>query len=208
VIGILGGTFDPIHFGHLRPALEIVEMLSLEELRFIPSAKPPHRWQPVASAEDRLAMVKLAIQAYEKFTLDDREYHREGASYTIDTLKSVRTDIGNHKPLCMIIGLDAFQSFTSWKDWQKILDETHLVVSTRPGYQLAESEEDWVKTRLSSDPDELQKKPSGKILFCEVTQLDISATNIRKQLLNGNSCSYMTPEKVCEYINKHKLYTN
>ena len=208
MIGILGGTFDPVHFGHLRPALEITEQLSLEELRFIPSAKPPHRWQPVASAEDRLAMVKMAIKETGKFILDDREYHRDGASYTIDTLKSIRAEIGKDKTLCMIVGLDAFQSFTSWKDWQQILDLTHLVVSARPGYQLEKQEADWVESRLTSNVKELHKKPAGMIFFSEVTQLDISATNIRNQIAKGNSCSYLSPEKVCNYIRKHKLYIN
>ena len=208
MIGILGGTFDPVHFGHLRSALEITEQLSLEEMRFIPSAKPPHRWQPLASAEDRLAMVKMAIKENGKFTLDDREYHRDGASYTIDTLKSIRTEIGTDKALCMIVGLDAFQSFASWKDWQQILDLTHLIVSTRPGYQFEKQEADWVERRLTSNTKELHKKAAGMIFFCEVTQLDISATNIRKQITNGNSCSYLSPEKVCNYIRKHKLYIN
>jgi nicotinate-nucleotide adenylyltransferase len=206
VIGILGGTFDPIHFGHLRPALEILETLSLDELRFIPSAKPPHRWQPEATAEDRLEMVKLAIQTNDKFKLDDREYHREDASYTIDTLRSLRDEIGDQQALCMIIGLDAFQSFTSWRDWQKIFDLSHLVVSTRPGYDIAEISQEWLQQRLVKSADELNKMPAGKVYFCDVTQLDISATNIRKQLLKGNSCRYLTPDTVYDYINKHKLY--
>ena len=206
MIGILGGTFDPIHFGHLRPALEIVEKLSLEELRFIPSAKPPHRWQPEARAEDRLQMVKLAIKGTDKFILDDREYHRDGASYTIDTLETIRSEIGHTKPICMLLGLDAFQSFDSWREWQKILDLSHLVVSTRPGYQ-TQNTESWTEGRIVNDVNDLLQHKVGKIFFCDVTQLDISATNIRKQMHNGGSCRYLTPKKVCKYIMKHKLYT-
>ena len=122
----------------LRPALEIAEQLSLDEVHFIPSANPPHRWKPEASSTDRLEMVRLAINNTDNFILDDREYHRDGASYTIDTLKSIRDEIGSEQPLCMIVGLDAFQSFTSWRDWQGILNLCHLVVSTRPGYETQE----------------------------------------------------------------------
>lgn len=205
MIGIIGGTFDPIHFGHLRPALEIFEQFSLDELRFIPSAHPPHRWQPEASAEHRINMTTLAIDPIEGFTLDDREYRREGASYTVDTLKSIRQEIGNDRPLCMIIGLDAFQSFTQWRDWQKILTLTHLVVSPRPGYKLS-AEDQWVQAYLTKDATELKQYAAGKIFVAEVIQFDISATKIREQLLNGFSASYLLPETIRKYIDKHRLY--
>lgn len=205
MIGIIGGTFDPIHFGHLRPALEIMEQFSLEELRFIPSASPPHRWQPDASAEHRIKMTKLAIEAIEGFTLDDREYHREGASYTVDTLKSIRNEIGNEVPLCMIIGLDALQSFTQWHDWQRILTLTHLVVSPRPGYKKS-SADAWVQPYLTTDALELKQQTAGKVFFAKVIQFDISATEIREQLHNGNNISYLLPESVRKYIDKQRLY--
>lgn len=207
MIGLIGGTFDPVHFGHLRPALEIAEQLALEEVRFIPSATPPHRWQPVASAQQRLDMVKHAIKDETLFTIDDREYHRDGASYTIDTLKSIRNDIGTKQPLCMIIGFDAFQSFTQWHDWQGILQLTHLIVSSRPGYDQKEMD-DWVQQRYVDTPKELHKKPVGLIYFAKVTQLDISATLIREQLSNGKSSRFLTTDAVHEYIVRNKLYRN
>ena len=214
MIAILGGTFDPIHFGHLRPAVEIVEKLSLSELRFIPSAKPPHRWQPKASAAHRLKMVKKAIKAYPKFVLDEREYHRlekdNIASFTIDTVRSIREEIGEAEPLGMIVGTDAFQSFTSWRDWEDILDTVHLIVASRPGYSYQENDDkktqDWVQQRLETDANELHKSASGKVFFCDVTQLDISATFIRKQLDEAKSCCYLTPKKVIKYIKKHTIY--
>ena len=210
MIAILGGTFDPIHFGHLRPALEIVEKLSLKELRFIPSAKPPHRWQPKASAEHRMKMVKLAIKAYPKFIFDDREYIRlkndQVASFTIDTVRSIREEIGASEPFAMIVGMDAFQSFTSWRDWEKILEATHLIVASRPGYDDAEKAQDWVQQRLADTVDELHQNAFGKVYFCAVTQLDISATYIRNQIDKGDSCSYLTPKKVIKYMRKHSLY--
>lgn len=225
MIGILGGTFDPIHFGHLRPAVEICEKLSLKELRFIPSAKPPHRWQPEASAEHRLKMVKMAIKAYSKFVIDEREYHRLAesnvASFTIDTVRSIREEIGDKEPLAMIVGMDAFQSFTSWRDWEDILDTVHLIVASRPGYSLQDKQSktskqseadkpikdiDWAEQRLETNVDQLHESASGKIYFCDVTQLDISATFIRQQINEGNSCTYLTPKKVNKYIKKNTLY--
>lgn len=205
MIAIIGGTFDPIHFGHLRPALDIAEQLSLKEVRFIPSATPPHRWQPVASAEQRLDMVKLAIKDTPIFTVDDKEYHRQGASYTIDTLKSIRNEIGIDESLCMIIGFDAYQSFTQWRDWQEILKLTHVVVSSRPGYD-QDTLEGWAKPYHTDSPKELDNKSSGLLYFANVTQLDISATYIRQQISKGKSVQFLTSNAVNEYIKRNKLY--
>ena len=206
MIGILGGTFDPIHFGHLRPALEIFEQLELDELRFIPSANPPHRWQPEASAEHRLEMVKLAVKSVDGFIVDEREYHREGASYTVDTLASIREEIGDNKPLCMLIGMDAFKHFTTWHDWQGILKLAHIVISSRPGTAEVEID-DWMVGRVTKSAKDLQKTSAGKLFFAEVSQLEISATYIRKQILKGKSSLYTTPIVVSEFIQKNKLYT-
>ena len=210
MIAILGGTFDPIHFGHLRPALEIVEKLNLSELRFIPSAKPPHRWQPQADARHRLKMVKKAIKTYPKFVIDEREFDRlekdNTASFTIDTVRSIREEIGESESLGMIVGMDAFQSFTSWRDWEDILDTVHLIIASRPGYDKQETSLDWVQNRLVSEADELHNVASGKVYFCDVTQLDISATYIRNQIDKAQSCCYLTPKKVNKYIIKHNLY--
>ena len=205
MIGIIGGTFDPIHLGHLRPALEIAEIFSFNELRFIPSANPPHRWKPEASAEHRLEMVKLATKNEPVFNVDDREYHREGPSFTIDTIRSIRNEIGNEHPLCMIIGLDAFQSFTKWRDWQNILELTHLLVSSRPGYDQMQKEQ-WADRYRTENVKSIQQKPSGHIYFIDVTQLDISATFIREQIKLGNSSRYLTTHAVHEYLLRNELY--
>ena len=209
MIGILGGTFDPIHFGHLRPALEIFEQLGLDELRLIPSAKPPHRWQPEASEAHRLAMVELAVKGADGFVVDDREYHRDGASYTVDTLASIRDEIdkkkGESEPLCMLIGMDAFEHFTTWHDWQGILNLAHLVISSRPGTRMVETA-DWMKDRVTEDINDLQKTSAGKLYFANVSQYDLSATFLRKQILAGKSLQYATPVDVSEYIKQNKLY--
>lgn len=206
MIGIIGGTFDPIHFGHLRPALELSELLSMDELRFIPSAKPPHRWQPNASAEHRLAMVKLAIQGVDNFKVDDREYYREGSSYTVDTLVSIRQEIGDKEPLCMLIGMDAFEYFEKWRDWQKIIELAHIVISPRPSYKRVPTK-DWMKNKITDSLHELHNTPAGKLYFADVSQLELSATYLRKQQLEGKSLRYATPLNVNEYIKQHKLYT-
>ncbi len=208
MIAIIGGTFDPIHSGHLRPALDIAEKLSLTEVRFIPSAIPPHRWQPEASAEHRINMVKLAIDGVNPFILDDREYHREGASYTIDTLKSIRSEIGADTSFSMILGLDAFQSFTHWKDWKVILETCHIIIAARPGYEIDSTLDKYLAERVTKNSDDLHQQLAGKIYFCDVTQLAISATMIREKLKHKQSCDYLTPAKVCDYIKTHQLYRN
>lgn len=211
MIGIIGGTFDPIHFGHLRPALEISEKLELSECRFIPSAKPPHRWQPKASVEHRNKMVKRAIKQYPGFVFDDREYQRlvsdDVPSYTIDTVQSIRKEIDD-EPLAMIVGMDAFQSFTKWRDWEKILENVHLIVAARPGYSDEQKQQAWVKARLTEDTKDLHNASAGLVYFCEVTQLDISATFIRNRIKDGQSCAYLTPKKVLKYLTKHALYAS
>ncbi len=205
MIGIVGGTFDPVHFGHLRPALEITQALALDELRFIPSATPPHRWQPEASSQQRLEMVQLAIQDAPQFVLDDREYHREGASYTVDTLQSIRDEVDETTPLCMLLGMDAFKSFTQWHQWQKILTLCHIVISSRPNYDDSPIES-WMQSHHCDDSALLSQSPAGKLYFCDVTQLDISATNIRKNLKKGGSSRYLTTKSVTDYIQKNTLY--
>jgi len=210
MIAILGGTFDPIHFGHLRPAVEIFEKLSLSELRFIPSAKPPHRWKPEASAEHRLKMVKKAIKVFPGFSLDDREFIRleedNVSSFTIDTVQSIREEIGENQAFGMIVGTDAFQFFTSWRDWEDILNNVHLIVASRPGYDDKAKSQDWVQQRLATNAKELHQSAFGKVYFCDVTQLDISATFIRNQINEGKSCSFLTPKAVNKYIKKKNLY--
>ena len=132
MIGIFGGTFDPIHYGHLRPAQEAMQKLALAELRFVPAAQPPHRPPPLASAAQRLAMIELAIRDLPGFRADDRELQRGGLSYTVLTLESLRAELGN-TPLCLLVGADQFRNFETWHRWQEIPDLVHLVVLNRPG---------------------------------------------------------------------------
>nr|CAA6812456.1 MAG: Nicotinate-nucleotide adenylyltransferase (EC [uncultured Thiotrichaceae bacterium] len=204
MIGIIGGTFDPIHFGHLRTALEIAEGCGMEQVRFIPGSIPPHRPQPLATAEQRLEMVRLAIGGEDKFIADPRELARVGESYTVETLQSLRDDFGDDVPLAFIMGMDAFLSFRSWHRWQDIMKMAHLVVMHRPGYEPDASE--WHGETHVQEHCELQQSPAGRVAFQAVTQLDISATFIREACRNGNSLHYLMPEAVRAYIAAHDLY--
>lgn len=210
LVGILGGTFDPIHYGHLRMAEDLADALQLDTVHFIPSANPPHKQSPITSAKDRCEMVKLAIASNPRFMLDDRELRREGASYTIDTLLSLREDLGEQTALCLIMGSDAFAEFDSWHRWQEILQHCHLVLVERPNIQLDGA----LRTELQSllrdhyvqSPEKLSSSSAGLINIQRITALDISATAIRQHLITGRSSRYLLPDTVIDYIQKQHLY--
>lgn len=206
-IGILGGTFDPIHHGHLRSALEAWEDLALAEIRFIPGRHPPHRETPMVTAAHRLAMLELAIAGQPGFVIDERELQRDGPSYMVDTLTSLRAEVGS-TPLCLIIGMDVFAELHQWHRWQDIPGLTHLLVLQRPGSGLPLSEAlgELVSRHKLHNPTALRERPAGGIIFQPVSQLDISATRIRQCLACGNSPRYLLPEPVLAYIRRHGLY--
>lgn len=207
-IGILGGTFDPIHYGHLRPALELLERLALHEIRFIPSRQPPHRTAPGAAPAQRLAMLERAIADQKGFILDDREMRRQGPSYMVDTLASLRAQFGEERSLCLLLGQDAFAGLESWHRWRDIIELAHIVVAARPGYELSLDGELAALTaaRRLEDADRLGAQPAGGILFQPVTPLDISATAIRALLAQKRSPRYLLPEAVRTYLSEQGLY--
>lgn len=213
MIGILGGTFDPIHFGHLRMAQELLEALNLGEVRFIPAATPPLKNQPIASASNRAAMVRLAIAGNSQFNLDERELRRSGASYTIDTLLSLREELGTGVSLCLLMGSDAFLGLPNWLRWQELLNYCHIVVAHRPN--IAPKPEAmpaplrilWEKSATTHIED-LTKKTAGYILMQHITPLDISATQIRQDFKHNLTPCYLMPECVINYINKNSLYAD
>jgi len=208
MIGVFGGTFDPVHFGHLRPLLEVQQALSLDEVRLIPSFIPPHRDAPGASAEQRLAMLGLAVAETPGFVIDQRELQRSGPSYTVDTLQSLRDELGEHKSICLIMGLDAFAGLDSWYQWQRLIELAHIVVMQRPGGQLAKTGAvaELVERRQALDVAELQQQPSGRVYFQSVTQLEISATAIRELVAHGQDVRFLLPDSVRHYIETHGLY--
>ncbi|MDH5571098.1 MAG: nicotinate-nucleotide adenylyltransferase [Gammaproteobacteria bacterium] len=209
MIGIYGGTFDPVHFGHLRPALDVYEIAKLDEVRFIPCGQPPHRELPLTDAQHRLAMLRLAIANQPAFKLDEREIHRKGPSYMVDTLRDLRKDCGA-KPLCLIIGFDAFLGLDSWHEWKHIPELAHLIITRRPGWDDAgfrakPALDELVKQR-QMPVEQLHQYQVGGLCFIEVTQLDISATYIRKLLQNGRDPHYLLPDSVYQLIKQEKLY--
>jgi nicotinate-nucleotide adenylyltransferase len=206
-IGILGGTFDPIHFGHLRAAVEVAETLQLDELKLIPSARPPHRDTPQVSAAQRLAMVRAATAGVSGLSVDDRELLRETPSWTIDTLESLRRELPAPTQLFLLLGWDAFCGLPEWQRWEELLNHCHLVVLQRPDAD-AEAPEvlrDLIAARSVTGP-QLLDGPSGKIAFVWQTPLAISATQIRQLLASGRSARFLLPDSVLSYIHAHRLY--
>jgi len=204
-IGILGGTFDPIHFGHLRSALDVAEQLNLDRVYLIPSARPPHREQPQASAEQRLMMLHLAVKNNAQFVVDDRELQREGASYTVDTLKSLRQEFPD-SPLYLILGTDAFLGLPTWHQWQSLLEFAHIVIMQRPNQVLAMPADfsAWFESHQATDID--MQQPAGKIWQVDVTQLAISASDIRADIKAKNDPQFLLPDAVIQLIQMLGLY--
>ena len=213
-IGILGGTFDPIHYGHLRLAEELGERLRLEEVRFVPSGTPPHRSAPAVTADHRLAMTRLAAAGNARFTVDERELRRTGLGYTFDTLKELRSDLGNARPLALLLGADAFLEFATWHRWREIFGLAHVAVAHRPGFPV----ERWTERmpeplareysgRLMQQPLAIHLAPAGGIIVVPFTALEISATAIRDMLRAGASPRYLLPAAVLDYIRSHGLYS-
>lgn len=204
LIGIFGGTFDPVHHAHLRCAIELKEQLELSQVRMIPCHRPPHRAQPETSSKHRLAMLKLAVKNVSGLYVDDRELARNSYSYTVDTLRSLRVSLGGSR-LVLFMGMDAFSAFCSWHEWQAILQMADIVVTKRPGFSVSESAAKLLEQR---GVDSLQQSGDriGRILLSELTQLSISSTKIRKTLANGQDAHFLLPENVLQYIDKKALY--
>ena len=207
-VGVFGGTFDPVHYGHLRSALELVEHLQLQQLRLMPCAVPPHRDSPACSAAHRAAMVELAVAGEPRLACDSRELRRAGRSYTIDSLVELHGELGEGHSLCLVLGCDAVLGITGWHRWQELLDWAHVVVIARPGWHLpaAGPVSDWLFAHRLEDPLELRRRPGGGVLIEELRPLAISSTEIRDLLAAGRSPRYLLPQAVLDYIQTHHLY--
>ena len=203
-IGIFGGTFDPVHFGHLRSALEVRELLGLEEVRMIPGHHPPHRDTPGASAEHRLAMLQLAVAETSGLVADDRELRRDSLSYTVDTMLEFRDEFPGKKRL-LFVGIDAFSGFKTWHRWQTILDLCDLVILARPGATLSDSAVTLLDERQVDSLDEA-RSANGNIVVRTLTQLDISSTVVRQLFATRRDASFLLPLSVRRYIDEHGLY--
>ena len=210
-LGIFGGTFDPVHCGHLRLAGEAIAQLGLAGVRWVPAGQPKHRDPPQVAAVDRLQMVRLALAGDPRFSVDAAEVESGEASYTVPTLERLRAEFGPRRPLVLLLGADAYAGLPTWHRWRELFSLAHIAVTHRPGHALAglppvlaaEHEH-----RLMSTPAMLAQTPAGGIVTFAMTQLAISATQIRKLLANGLSARYLLPDEVLDYIQTHSLYRN
>jgi len=208
MIGIFGGTFDPIHFGHLRVALDVMEQLQLEQVRFIPLNQAVHREQPDNSGTQRLELLQAAIADQPGFIADDREIRRDTPSYTVDTLQSLRQELGRQIPLCLLLGADAYAAFLQWHKPMEIMKLAHLVVMQRPGHMLPDDAklQAFTRRRLVEQPQQLAELAAGKIMLLPVTQLEISASDIRRRIRQGTSARYLLPEAAHNILKSKNLY--
>ena len=199
-LAIFGGTFDPVHNAHLRVAWESAELLDAE-VRLIPASVPPHREQPVASAHERVAILRAALIGQDRLVLDERELNREGPSWTIDTLIELRDEIGAERPLVLLVGADAFLGLPSWHRWSELFDYAHIGVLTRPGHEIATLPTELrirIASRRCADAAALALTPAGRVLQMPVTPLEISATQIRDVLAADGEPRYLLPDAVIE----------
>ena len=203
---VFGGTFNPVHFGHLRSARELLQRLPLDLIRFVPARLPPHRDAPGVSAEHRAAMVDLAIAGEPRFCCDRRELARPGPSYTVDTLASLRGELGAATPLVLVVGCDAFLGLERWHRWQQLFDFAHIVVMARPGWQLPVDGAIGALLRERSIDAAGLRAGTGGVLCLELQPWDISSTAVRALLQSGKDASRMVPAAVLAYIAAHGLY--
>jgi nicotinate-nucleotide adenylyltransferase len=213
-IGILGGTFDPIHHGHLRIAQEALEQCGLAQVRFVPCGTPPHRAAPQTPAKLRCEMVHLALNGHADFLVDLREIFRTGPSYTVDTLTALRAELGAQQPLCLILGGDAFMQLHSWHQWKQLFDLAHIIVLQRAGalplgnamMNADAALQAEYQARLAPGAGALRESPNGAIFVADMPALEISSTDIRRRCADGKSVRYLVPDIVVNYIHTHQLY--
>lgn len=214
LIGIFGGTFDPIHYGHLRVAEEVVEKVGLHEMRFIPAGMPRLRSAPDALPKQRAAMVRAAIQNNPRFILDEREVRRPGPSRSVESLRELGQEMGENAILCCIMGADVFMRLSEWHSWRELFQLCHIIIAARPGHVLVtdhdvlpqELREECAQRWISS-ASSLEYSSSGLIFIAPTTLLDISATAIRTRISAKSSVRYLLPDAVLDYIETNHLYS-
>ena len=212
-LGLFGGTFDPVHYGHLRLAEEAIAHLALGGVRWIPAGQPPHRGTPQVTAAQRLDMVRCATAGNPRFSVDAGEVEAAAPSYTVHTLERLRRELGDRQQLVLLVGADAFAGLATWHRWRDIFALAHVAVSHRPGFpvETASLPHDLAtefNDRRLTDVAALKTSPAGGIVTFAMTQLAISATQIRKLLANELSARYLLPDDVLDYIQLHSLYRN
>ena len=200
-LGLFGGTFDPIHYGHLRTAFELWQLLRLEQVRFLPTGNPPHRESSLAPSELRLSMVRAAIAGQSAFVVDDREMRRSGVSYTVDTLLDLRREYQD-RSLCLLLGMDAFLGVPHWHRWREIFDLAHVVVAHRPGWKapITGPLGEVMVDRGTGNIRDLHHSLAGRVFVHAVTQLEISSTDLRGLILGQRDLRYLVPDAVRDLI--------
>lgn len=208
-IGLLGGTFDPVHNGHLRMALELKESLRLDEMRLLPCHRPPHRAAPGATSDQRVTMVRLAVADCPELQIDERELRRTTMSYTLDTLRELREELGREVSLVLALGMDAFAGLHTWHRWGELLDHAHVALIARSGYFLPKTGEiaDLLRARQAPVA-ALNERACGAIVQPNLSLLAISATAIRASIAKGSSAQFLVPDAVWKYIIAQNLYRN
>jgi nicotinate-nucleotide adenylyltransferase len=210
LLGVMGGTFDPVHYGHLRLAEEAAEHLALERVRWVPSGSPAHRAVPRTAARHRLEMVRIAVQSNARFEFDAAEARATSPQFTIDTLRRLRGELGDSVPITLIIGADQLYKLDTWRAWQDLFAFAHCAVGERPGYPLARERlpltvaEELVRREARRSA--IATEPAGRIVLFPMTSLAISASDLRQRLAGGASVRYLLPPEVLAYIESHGLY--
>jgi nicotinate-nucleotide adenylyltransferase len=208
LVGIFGGSFDPIHHGHLRTLVELEEALGFDQLRLMPAHQSPHKGQPGASNQQRLKMLELAVAGHDHWLIDQRELQRGGASYTVDSLRELRDELPASANLCLIMGTDAFAAFDRWQQWQQILELAHLVVVSRPDEQLPATGNiaDLLGRAVVESAEQLREQKAGLVLLQTLTPMAVSATDIRQRVTRHQSIRYLLPDAVWQMIMEQQLY--
>jgi len=204
LICLFGGTFDPVHYGHLKPLDELRQHLAADAIHVLPASVPPHRPPPQASTEQRLNMLQLALHEYPGFILDERELERSGPSWTVLTLQSFRQQYPDAS-LCLVMGSDAFNGLTSWYHWQQIPQLANIIVIERTGMETV-TRPDWANEYLVRDADSLRDSKCSGILFVSLKGYDISATKIRQRIAESQDVAGMLPDEVIGYIRRNRIY--
>ncbi len=208
-LAIFGGTFDPVHNGHIESAIAVKQLLAVSVVKLVPSYIPPHKVLPGTSAVHRLQMLRIAVRQIDGVEVDDREVARQGVSYTINTLASFRKDIGPSAPLYFVLGVDSYATLDTWCRWQELTDWAHLIVLKRPGFlgDVPDEVKCWAAPRKAAGLESMREKAAGLVYQAELTQLDISATGIRQVLASGGYPDGLIPRSIADYASSHELYT-
>ena len=204
-MGVFGGTFDPVHQGHLCTVASVRQQLDLAHVLFVPAARPRLRSVPTASATHRLEMLKRALASEPSFEVNDLELGRDGPSTTVLTLEALYHDY-QETPICFILGIDAFLGFPQWHRWTELLGLAHFVVMSRPGIVLPVERPTWWVRAETTDLSMVHRRRAGSVVMVEVPPMDVAASNIRERLRVGDDISHSVPKSVIDYITEHQLY--